>query len=219
MQSKPVKLAVIANFRPTLEKKFVELQKRLDIYPIHYKPNFLRWWSGLVRQQVCHIPSPAPLQQRELLLSQLYKTDPRGLFAGKMVGCCMEPQDVGAACAWHGHESPDGAFWVVERFGEIIAVAWVWRHADSLVIDCIDVLKVGKDKYVAPRERRIYPMFLQAAQSVIGQQGVARVYVGVSLRRTGWDKFPHKLRPFPSPAVYAEGKGDDSVIVALIAGA
>ncbi len=217
MQSNPVKLSVAANFRPTLEKKFNELQRRLDISPAHREANFLRWWTGLLRQHVCHIPPPVPVQHRELILSQLYKTDPRGVFAGKMVGCCMEPQDVGAACAWHGHENPNGAFWVVERFGEIIAVAWVWRHADSLVIDGIDVLKVGKDKCVVPREGRIYPLFLQAAQSVVGQQGIARVYVGISLRKAGWKKFIQKIRPFQSPAVYAEGTGDDSVVVALIA--
>lgn len=222
-QNKAVKNHTNITVSPKSEEayylKFNALQDYFSVDENVQGENWQRWWKGLISLKIHRVPAPVPVQQRELLLSQLHKTDPRGIFAGLFVDCCLQPQGRGNPCAWHGHESPDGAFWVVERYGGIIAVAWVWRHGDSLVIDSVDIARTDKGKNVVSRDKRIQPLYYEAAKSLIGKAGIARVYAGLGLQGKWTEKAAVK-RPFPTPALYGEVEDiDDSKWVYLLAGA
>ncbi len=93
-------------------------------------------------------------------------------------GCCQHPDSVGSSCAWHGQESPNGAFWAVEKNDEIIAVSWVWRseegQGDSLVLDNIEMTEsMGQDT-----SKRVLSLYQQAANNSTGKLGIANTYLG-----------------------------------------
>lgn len=70
----------------------------------------------------------------------LPKNDVRGMFLGEYTDCCQHPNGVGADCAYHGTEDPDGSFVVVESKGEIVAQSWTWKNEDAVVFDNIETL-------------------------------------------------------------------------------
>ncbi len=208
-----------ANSKNRLFDEFVAIMRR---YPYSREEQVMfweRWWKGLIKfkNQKHNIPAPTPIQRGDLILYQLHKTDARGVFAGRLVDCCMEPGSCGHPCAWHGHESPDGAFWVVERAGHIVAVAWVWRFDSSLVIDSIEIAKKTNRSVLLSRHGSINPLFVRAARSVLGKMGIKRVYAGDKDGKK-WPS-PYEKRPFPSPAMYDNGSEicDESVWVHRVA--
>src|ERR1019366_6553108 len=68
--------------------------------------------------------------------------DTKGLLLGEYTGCCQSVGGVGAACAQHGYQSPNGGFYVVENAkGEIVGQAWAWRGTrGELVLDSLETL-------------------------------------------------------------------------------
>src|ERR1019366_463519 len=68
--------------------------------------------------------------------------DTKGLLLGEYTGCCQSVGGVGAACAQHGYQSPDGGFYVVENAkGEIVGQSWAWRGTKGeLVLDSLETL-------------------------------------------------------------------------------
>ncbi|RYG61513.1 MAG: hypothetical protein EON60_03295 [Alphaproteobacteria bacterium] len=194
--------------------EFARVQNSFDHLSVEEKrKNMRRWIHAVKHQKPSNIPAPTPVEDGILRLTQLHKTDPRDVFAGLIVGCCMHPQGWAAVCAWHGHESPDGAFWVVERYGVIVAAAWVWRCEDNLVIDSVEI----NDKQVSTA--RIHPMYIQAAASVLDEK-ITRVYAGTGYNDS-WIPASENclIRPFPAPVYYRykEQFMDDSHFAHIIA--
>ena len=138
-----------------------------------------RWLAALAAIRRESIPFVS-LSDGEYRLYRLAKDDPRGIFLGLYTDCCQHPDGAGSSCAWHGHESSDGAFFVVEYRGQIIAQAWAWRRMDHsvgrsiLVLDNIEVL--GGDP---GRKEVVKSLFVRAAQALVGRLGIAQVNVGV----------------------------------------
>lgn len=194
-----------------LALEFARVQNSFTHLTVEEERKNLRRWLGALKDWKPHnIPAPTVIIDGNLRLSQLDKTDPRGLFSGVYSDCCMHPQGYAAACAWHGHRSPDGAFWVVERYGNIIAAAWVWKHEDNLVIDSVEAI----DDEMLPR---IHLMYIKAASSVLSEK-INRVYAGCGFNGL-WAEDGYIIRPFPSPAPYRY-KGetyDDSFYAHIIA--
>lgn len=199
--------------------EFNRIQSQFVIVPSAAARNLERWLKGLKGQSVHNVPPPYPVMEGELYLRQLPKVDPRGVFAGQYVDCCQHPQSSGYPCAWHGHESPDGAFWVIERNGAIIAVSWVWRHENTLVLDSLEL-----QKGVLPLNLAI-DLYQVAAHSVIGRQGVRQVLLGLGAGIfSSGPPASFFRRSFASPAPYVwtskEGEikvGDDSTYVTRLA--
>jgi len=108
---------------------------------------------------------------------RLSKEDPRGLMLGNYTNCCQHPTGAGAWCAFHGQFAENGAFYVVEKFGNIIAQSWTWRVDDVIVFDNVE--SVAKDDTYLPIIQRLYK---EVAQKMIGRLGVKAVHVG-----TGYD--------------------------------
>jgi hypothetical protein len=100
----------------------------------------------------------------------LDKDDPRGVFLGEYTGCCQHPTGAGSKCAEHGHTSPDGAFFIVEKQGKIAAQSWVWRREDTLVFDNIEG-GYGDNEVLAD-------LYRHAAKKFVGRLGIKNVYVG-----------------------------------------
>ncbi len=168
-----------------------------------------RWIRGLEGLKLQTVPAPRLQEVEELRLVQLGKGDPRALFAGVYTGCCQHPGGAGRTCAWHAHESSDGAIWAVERHGRIIAQAWVWRHERNLVLDSVEATaSVGNDTLAV-----VKTLFTKAAKGALSRLGIERVYVGTSYGAVHWHELPSRSRPFPAPTAY-----DDSHSVWLIAG-
>ncbi len=198
-----------------LQDEFYHVQDMLRVNDDARDANWRRWQKTLDQTSQCRIPAPRPVTECGMTLTQLNKTNPRGVFAGKFVNNCMHPQGYAARCAWHGHESPLGAFWAVEFQNWIAAVAWVWRCDDKLVIDSVDAHEEFMDSLPL-----IHEMYVEAAKSVLMQESIQRVYAGVGYGET-W-KVPHWfLRDFKSPARYrVQGVyKDDSEKIHVIADA
>ena len=94
--------------------------------------------------------------------------DPRGLFLGEYTDCCQHINGAGKSCAWHGHQSPQGAFYVVTKKDKIVAQAWAWRKNDDVVFDSIEYLKNSH-----------LDLFEKAASLMIGKLMIKAVKVGM----------------------------------------
>ena len=103
---------------------------------------------------------------------------------------------------------------MVEFNNWIVAAAWVWRYEDRLVVDSVDIHKDFADS-----RELIHDMYVQAAQSVVGTLGVARVYAGIGYLET-WKPSHWFIRDFNSPAPYRVDNQmvDDSYKIHIIAG-
>jgi hypothetical protein len=118
------------------DEKFAEEAARWGVDEDDYKVLESRYRAGLASGST--IPSIV-VEDFGLRLSKLDRDDPRGLFLGHHTACCQAPGMAGEACAWHGVESPNGGFYVVEdNQGQIVAQAWTWRNHDVVVFDNIE---------------------------------------------------------------------------------
>ncbi|TKW61913.1 MAG: hypothetical protein DI628_04640 [Blastochloris viridis] len=212
---KPKEPAPALALWPHLKDEFYHIQHVLEVSADAHDANWRRWQKTLGHASDCRVPSPRPVTECGMTLTQLAKTNPRDVFAGRFVNCCMHPQGYAARCAWHGHESPLGAFWVVEFQNWIVAVAWVWRHTDRLVIDSVDVHEEFRDSLAL-----IHEMYVEAAKSVLMRDGIQSVYAGVGYGET-WMVPYWFLRHFESPARYSVNGllKDDSAKIHVIADA
>ena len=132
-----------------------------------------RWTARDVRSE--SVPA-VTVEQDGYRMSRLHRDDPRALFAGAYTNCCQHPAGVGSQCAWHAVESGDGAIFVVEKNGKIIAQSWTWRSGDTLCFDNVEAL--SSEAYAAA----IRDLYLKAAAKLAGTLGVKRVLCG-----TGYD--------------------------------
>lgn len=79
---------------------------------------------------------------------KLATDDYRGLFLGNYTNCCQHVMSAGKTCAWHGQLRHDGAFYVIEDKGHIIAQSWAWRRGNVVVFDSIEVLQHAKENAI-----------------------------------------------------------------------
>lgn len=156
-----------------------------------------RW--GVPRQDYARIEQrflasqqvPSPFQNFEkqrwsegdLVGRFLPRSDPRGLFLGNHTGCCQHPYGAGHNCAWHGQESPNGGFFVLEnRQGEVVAQSWAWlSQQGGVVFDNVEGYRLqGK----ASQAGAIYE---KAAKELVGHY--PQVTMGTHLSKlptAGW---------------------------------
>lgn len=103
-------------------------------------------------------------------MSKLSKDDPRGPFLGEYTNCCQHPGSTGSSCAKHGMMKSDGGFYVVEKFGKIVAQSWTWRHKDIVCFDNIEALHDAGGA--------VLELYKEVSKTMIGQLGVKHVHVG-----------------------------------------
>lgn len=165
--------------------------------------HWLRGFQGLTHESVPWVS----VTHGEYRFYRLAKDDPRGIFLGLYTDCCQHPGGVGSSCAWHGHESPDGAFVVVEHRGQVAAQSWAWRRTDDpryahvLVLDNVEVL--GRDGARIKAVRHLYEC---AAREFLGRLGIREVRAGVGYTDVPLDDLP-LVDPVPAPAgVYSDAR-------------
>ena len=162
-------------------------------YPTYSYPATERRWlagvEGVTRESVPHVD----MTVNGYRLWRLDRDDPRGLFLGEHTDCCQHPQGAGSSCAWHGVENPDGAFVAIEKHGTIVAQSWVWRHADTLVFDNIELLA---DQYAAG----VTAVFKKAVPSLLGKLSVKAIKIGLGMTDLDFVKKLPKCAPTPAPA-------------------
>jgi hypothetical protein len=77
----------------------------------------------------------------EYVMRNLDRADPRGLFLGAQdqTKCCQKPGFQAESCAWHGVESPNGMFYIMEtEDGELVAMSWAWKRDRFVVLDSVE---------------------------------------------------------------------------------
>jgi hypothetical protein len=103
-----------------------------------------RWLEAVNKKTPKSIPSIYIHYQGktgEYILRNLDQADPKGLFLGaqKETKCCQKPGYQAESCAWHGVESPNGIFYVMEtEEGNLVAMSWTWRRDQYVVFDSIE---------------------------------------------------------------------------------
>jgi hypothetical protein len=163
-----------------------------------------RWLAGLKALTQQSVPAPKINADGAsgCSLVQLDKSDPRALFAGIHTGCCQHPAGDGASCAWHAHESPNGAIWAVfAPSGRMVAQAWVWRDGQAL---CLDNIEAGALANNPDMRQAVVRLFQQAAQAAIGRLGIGQVLLGQGYM-DGWlgsafAGFTSAINPLSKPA-------------------
>lgn len=160
-----------------------------------------RWLKGL--EKLTHESIPwVSIISGEYRFYRLAKDDPRGIFLGMYTNCCQHPGGAGSSCAWHGHESPDGAFYVIEYRGHIIAQSWAWRNKHVLVFDNIEVL--GRDE---TREKVVKKLYIEAAQELLGRLGIKEVRAGVGYSGVSLGEYMPVEDPAEAPrGVYTDAR-------------
>lgn len=140
-------------------------------------------WVSRERRPYSAVPAPCASTG----VRRLHDDDPHGPLLGLFTGCCQHPWSAAASSAIHGSTSPNGAFWVIERHGKIVAQSWVWRHGDSLCLDSLEIRHGHIDSATALK------MMQEAARSVIGRLGITKV--------VGGSGYHDKPNPFPVKAL------------------
>lgn len=174
--------------------EFARVAAQVGVKQSDYLEHEKAYLTSLKKEHVWTIPSPKVEEKDNFKLFQLDRDDPRGVFGGQFTGCCQHPDGVGQDCAWHGQSNPNGAFWGVEKRGDFVAIAWVWRHDDNLVIDNVNVnVRINSNGRNVIRD-----LYQNAAEDVVDKLGVQKVYLG-----TGYSGIPivgkQECRPFPAP--------------------
>ena len=86
--------------------------------------------------------SNSPWKSGDLVGFFLPRRDPRGLYLGRLTGCCQHPNDAARTAAWYGQESPlSGFFAVVDKNApqKIVAQSWAWVSSNGgLVFDSVE---------------------------------------------------------------------------------
>lgn len=139
------------------------------------------------------------VQSGEYRFRRLDRYDFRGLVLGLYTDCCQHPWGAGSPCAWHGVKSGNGAFFVVEKNGKIIAQSWAWRSGDVVVMDNIEALGGNE---------RMLPIYKIAANKLIGRLGIKAVHVGTGHDDAGVSELPHVVPV--DPVDYPHGEYRDS---------
>ena len=173
-----------------------------DVSPDDYLEYETRWLKGLAKLKVENIPMVSYTFEG-YTLKRLAKDDPRDVFAGYHADCCQHPNGAGDECAWHGHESPNGAIFIVENNdGEIIGTSWAWRNRHVVVFDNIELL--GK----RPTDR-IVTLYTEVAKRLVAAGwGIHEVNVGTrrnDVPLDGWtDPYGGGCAPVPQEVDYTD---------------
>lgn len=103
---------------------------------------------------------------------RLSKDDNRGLVLGHLTNCCQSIGSAADSCAQHGVLDPNGAFFVIEKQGKIIAQSWTWRNDDVLVFDNVESLS---SEYIPV----IKELYTKVANQLIGKLSIKECRVGM----------------------------------------
>ena len=161
---------------------------------------YQRYWSNINDKTHETIPSVGIVQKDGYIMYRLEVSDPRGPILGIFTNCCQHPGGAGASCAIHGQESPDGAFFVVERRGKIVAQSWAWRRGKTLCFDSIEVL----NKNYMPVVEALYQ---ETANRILGKLGITACNVGGGYNNVGVSSDWQEVVPvLPPEGVYTDAK-------------
>lgn len=110
----------------------------------------------------------------EYRLIKLAHNDTRQLTAGRLVDCCQHLNGAGSDCAAAAWTSGNCAIYAVFKDERMVAQTFAWRSAtDEIVFDSVEALSgVNRGKVV--------PMFVAAANQIVGQLEVRKVLVGAT---------------------------------------
>ena len=110
----------------------------------------------------------------EYRLVKLAYNDTRQLTAGRLVDCCQHLNGAGSACATAAWTSGNCAIYAVFKGDRMVAQTFAWRSTtDEIVFDSVEALSgVNRDK--------VLPMFVDAADQIVGQLEVRKVLVGAT---------------------------------------
>jgi hypothetical protein len=144
------------------DKSFAEENAKWGVNERFYKQRETRFLAAR------DTPSPFPMDKSwesgNLKGFFLPRNDARGLYLGQHTGCCQHPDNVGAPCAWHGQESPDGGFFVVvdkTKPDKILAASWTWVSDNGGL--CFDSIE---SKSVAGNEKDLATVYKQAGKEL-----------------------------------------------------
>jgi hypothetical protein len=142
----------------------------------HIFNNNQKWWVN--REVLTHqtIPAPIGIKKDGYHLYQLDKNDVRTAYIGYYTGCCQHLNGYGDSCARHSISNPDGAVWVVEYQGSILALSWVWRLEEII---CLDNVEIGKISTSNKHIEYVKELFIQACHDVRNRLGIERAYIGI----------------------------------------
>jgi hypothetical protein len=171
-----------------------------DVSDQHYQ----NWEARWLKSQ--SVPSPFPLKAGDgkriewksgkLTGYFLSRDDPRGLFLGHHTNSCQHPDGVGETCAWHGQESPDGGFFVVQDDkNNIVAMSWAWVSSSSGL--CFDNCEA---KGIGPRQNDVARIYQGAADDLTGKFGFHTVTMGKKmnkLRLWRWESAKKRTQTLP----------------------
>lgn len=134
---------------------------------------YQNYWMRRPRKGYETIPDIGTVVDGAYKMYRLHTDDPRGPMLGLLTNCCqhLEGEGEGSSCARHGAENPDGAFFVVEKHGKIIAQSWTWRAGQTVCFDNVEALS---DDYMDV----IANLYQATANRLVGKLGIARVTVG-----------------------------------------
>ena len=173
-----------------------------------------RWERAMKAQQKTGARESIPgvnIEVRGLRVRRLDKQDPAGLFLGNYTECCQHILGAGHSCARHGMESPDGAFFVVEKDGQIIAQSWAWRKGRVLVLDSIEV----KRQLVEPVREDVAEAYMELASALVGKLGLDEVRVGSSPRILKDSLMLDEVESVSPPSgIYSDAEKQWKIIVA-----
>lgn len=163
---------------------------------------FHRHAQGVLLESIPYVE----VRMGEYRFRRLDRYDFRGLVLGLYTDCCQHPWGAASPCAWHGVKSGNGAFFVVEKRGKIIAQSWAWRSGDVVVMDNIESLGDSE---------RVLPIYKAATRKLIGRLGIKAVHVGTGHDDAGVSELP-TVNPV-SPVDYPHGEYRDSRLQRLLA--
>lgn len=160
--------------------------------------SFMKYWEERRKKEYESIPSCGVVEKGGYKMYRLESDDPRGPLLGRYTNCCQHPGGMGETCAKHGMESPDGAFFAIEKMGKIIAQSWAWRNKDTICFDNIEALSGDYMKIVAD-------LYQETANRLVGRLGITQVVVGERYDKLGVKNYwPRCKRPAPLPDCYSD---------------
>ena len=161
---------------------------------------YQEYWMDRKIKDCESIPYAGVVEVEGYRMYRLESDDPRGPLLGIFTNCCQHPNGAGATCAKHGMESPDGAFFVVEKMGKIIAQSWAWRNGKVVCFDNIEALSGDYLPIVAK-------LYQQTADRLVGKLGITQVNVGGGYDDLGVHKYWTHTTPRFSPTdCYSDAK-------------
>ena len=153
---------------------------------------YQEYWMGRARKEYESIPYVGIVEIEGYRMYRLESDDPRGPLLGIFTNCCQHPEGAGATCARHGMESPDGAFFVVERHGRILAQSWTWRKGSVVCFDNIEALSGDYMPIVAK-------LYQETADRLVGKLGITQVNVGSGYDDLGVQNYWPPTTPTAAP--------------------